>query len=506
MKLQSKISGSYFLSSFFWSTLSKVLNAVFGFISVPLLLSYFGKAEYGLLSIATACNGYMHLMDLGMNTGAVKFFSQWEAEGKRDLISRVSRTNASFYLIISVINILGLVALAIWGENMFSVTHEQFIQLRYCFLILAIFSSVSWLTTVYTQLLTAYKKLDFTMKVQCVMVILKCALIGCVFLFGLSLISYFFYLTLLVALMIIPYMIKCKRDALIDSFKPAFYWRDFNIVLTYSIAIFGLSLFQVTASQSRPILLSIFCENGAESVADYRIVEVIPQFIITVCGTFISIFLPRSSEMMIDSTPKQRQDYVEQWTTKTTVLVCTLCFPFMVGAKSILSAYVGEGYQYLGVWLKLWCLFLVVQMHSTPAYSFILANGKTKLLVISTALACVFSMIVNATLCKFVPVGSAIIGYIVYMICLIGVYYYIYKKYLSLRRRPILLSFGKPFFIAILCYLLAIVIPTENIFEGVIANDRLKYLVEFAIEALIWFIPYVAMILLTKTIKISEYK
>ena len=116
----------YFISSFFWSTLSRVLNAVFGFVSVPLLLGYFGKADYGLLSIATACNGYMHLMDLGMNTGAIKFFSQWEAEGKRDMVYRVSRTNITFYFIVSLVNVIGLVALAIWGENLFSISHEQF--------------------------------------------------------------------------------------------------------------------------------------------------------------------------------------------------------------------------------------------------------------------------------------------------------------------------------------------------------------------------------------------
>ena len=128
-----KSDNKYFLSSFFWSTFSKVLNALFGFVSVPLLLGYFGKAEYGLLSIATACNGYMHLMDLGMNTGAIKFFSQWEAEGNRGMIKRVSRTNVTFYFIISIFNILGLLSLALWGEGLFSVTHEQFGQLKTCF-------------------------------------------------------------------------------------------------------------------------------------------------------------------------------------------------------------------------------------------------------------------------------------------------------------------------------------------------------------------------------------
>ena len=80
------LRNNYYVSSFFWSTLSKILTAIVGFISVPLLLGYYGKAEYGILSIATACNGYMHLLDLGMNVGAVKFFSQWKAEGKIDKV------------------------------------------------------------------------------------------------------------------------------------------------------------------------------------------------------------------------------------------------------------------------------------------------------------------------------------------------------------------------------------------------------------------------------------
>ena len=204
MTFYKPLINSYFFSAFFWSTLSKVLNAIFGFVSVPLLLGLYGKAEYGLLSIATACNGYMHLMDLGMNTGAVKFFAQWEAEGKRELIYRVARTNITFYFIISIVNIIGLLILAFCGEPLFSVTHEQFVQLRYCFYILALFSSVSWINTVYNQLLTAYKKVSYTMQVQCVQVVLKGLLITYVLLFGLSLIEYFFYLTLIIV------SISCK--------------------------------------------------------------------------------------------------------------------------------------------------------------------------------------------------------------------------------------------------------------------------------------------------------
>ena len=110
-----------------------------GFVSIPLLLGFYGKADYGILSIATACNGYMHLLDLGMNTGAIRYFSLWKAEKKFDLIQKVAHTNITFYMIIAGVNAIGLLALAFWGESLFSITHAQFLQLRSCLFILALF-------------------------------------------------------------------------------------------------------------------------------------------------------------------------------------------------------------------------------------------------------------------------------------------------------------------------------------------------------------------------------
>lgn len=496
---------NYFFSSFFWSFASKILNAVFSFISVPLLLGYFGKADYGLLSIAMACNGYMHVMDLGVNTGAIKFFSQWNAEGKRDLIQKVSNTNTTFYLLISCVNILGLLFLAWFGESLFSVSHEQFLQLRVCFYILAIFSSASWATSAYTQLLTAYKRIAFTMKVNCVMVLLRISLIVVVLKCGLSLSEYFFYLTALLAAVIIPNIIKCKKDELLDSLKPAMYWKEFRMVIAFSLSIFAMSLFQTTAVQSRPIVMSIFASNGAEVVADYRIIEVFPMFIMMLCGSFTGIFLPKSSEMMVKNTKEEIQNFVNKWTVKTTVLVCILCFPFIVASNEILSAYVGSEYIYLGKWLQLWCLFLIFQMHSTPAFSFILAKGKTKVLVTTIAIATILSIIINICLCKHVPVGSAIIGYVVYMICQVCVdYIYMYKYCIGLHRLPILKAFIYPLFIG----LIACAVPYFVSFEKIelFSIERINFLLAFLLKGFLWLCLYVCMLFGFRILKVSDFK
>ena len=67
-------------------------------------------------------------------------------------------------------------------------------------------------------------------------------------------------------MLIVPYAYKCKKLNLIDSLKPAGYWSEFKVVILFSLSIFALSFFQMTATQSRPIILSVFGINGAENV------------------------------------------------------------------------------------------------------------------------------------------------------------------------------------------------------------------------------------------------
>lgn len=497
---------NYYFSSFFWSTLSKVLTAIVGFVSVPLLLGFYGKAEYGILAIATACNGYMSLLDLGMNIGTVKFFSQWKAEGKQELVNRVARTNLTFYGGIAVINIFGLMGLALWGEELFSVTHEQFFLLRNCLLIIAAFSFLSWGTTTFNQLLIADKQLAFTMQMQCVVTLIKGLLVGMVFVFKMSLTTYFFFMTAALSFLIVPYVIKCRSCGLIDSLKPAKYWSDFRIVLTFSLSLFALSLFQMTATQSRPILLSMFASNGATAVTDFRIIEVVPQLIIMIGGTFSGMFLPKTSEMVALGNQQVIKEFAYKWTTLTTIVVVCLCFPVILCAPEILTAYVGFEYSHLSVWLVIWTVTVLIQMHTTPGNALVLAYGKTKLLVLVTSVACICSMILNVALCKYFEVGSAIISYFLYVCTIIGLYYMVfYKKLLHLNRMKLFICFVKPTLLgAVLCALVSLLPVPVSLFCGL--NERIAYLLVCCLKALIWLLPYILLLFAFKIVDLKTLK
>lgn len=497
---------NYYFSSFFWSTLSKVLTAIVGFVSIPLLLGFYGKAEYGILAIATACNGYMSLLDLGMNIGTVKFFSQWKAEGKQELVNRVARTNLTFYGGIAVINIFGLMGLALWGEGLFSVTHEQFFLLRNCLLIIAAFSFLSWGTTTFNQLLIADKQLAFTMQMQCVVTLIKGLLVGMVFVFKMSLTTYFFFMTAALSFLIVPYVIKCRSCGLIDSLKPAKYWSDFRIVLTFSLSLFALSLFQMTATQSRPILLSMFASNGATAVTDFRIIEVVPQLIIMIGGTFSGMFLPKTSEMVALGNQQVIKEFAYKWTTLTTIVVVCLCFPVILCAPEILTAYVGFEYSHLSVWLVIWTVTVLIQMHTTPGNALVLAYGKTKLLVLVTSVACICSMILNVALCKYFEVGSAIISYFLYVCTIIGLYYMVfYKKLLHLNRMKLFICFVKPTLLgAVLCALVSLLPVPVSLFIGL--NERIAYLLVCCLKALIWLLPYILLLFAFKIVDLKTLK
>ena len=499
------IKNNYYFSSFFWSTLQKILAAFVGFVSVPLLLNYYGANNYGILSLATACNGYMHLLDLGMNVGTVRFFSLWWSKGEVQKVNRVATTNISFYSIISVMNAGLLIILALYGEGLFSTTHEQFLKLRTCLYILALFCFLSWGTTTFQQLLIASKQLAYTAKVQVVQTLLKLILVGMVFLFEMSLTTYFFYLSLIISLLIVPYANKCRKDGLIDSIKPTLFWGDFRIVLYFSLSIFALSLFQATASQSRPIILGIFSSRGPVVNSEYRIVEVIPQLIITISSTISTMFLPKTTEIISIGSKKEIAKFAYRWTFLTTIITCVLCIPFILGADEIISAYVGNQYSYLSGWLILWVSITLIQMHCTPAYSLIMAKGETKWLVYISGGGCLISILFNVLFADTLEIGSAIIGYGIYVAINIFFYYLIYYyNILGIRKRKIFLSFFYPVFIACLAIFIVSIIPLQNIINS--ADSRISYIFIFLTKTTMWGVLFFMFLFKFRLLKFQNKK
>jgi O-antigen/teichoic acid export membrane protein len=461
----------HFAGSFLWGASAKILDAAIKFLTIPLLLHYFGKEHYGILTLAIATNAYMQLLDMGMNTGGVKFFSQWIVAGNYQMIDRVARTNISFYLLIGLVNSGVLIVIGFWGEGLFKISTEDFYIFRYLLCVMSVFSILNWLIFVFNQLLIADEKIIFTQQMLIIKSILGLAVIGATLIFKLTLLQYFSCYLFVNAVIIVPYYLLCKKQKLISSFLPAFYWKDFSVVFKYGLAILAMGLFQFTATQSRPLILGMFSNDGVGVLTDYRIIEMFPVFIISIGGMLITIFLPHVSKAVQNNDRKAIEKMAYEGTLFTSILVSLMCFPIIIVAKELLILYVGTSYSHLTIWLMLWVFTLALYLHNTPVASLILATGKTKMLVYSSAIACIFSLILNAVLANRFGVGSAVIGYLSYIIIQTAFYYlYFNRKVLELKSLKVFKSFIIPTGLAFLFMIIIMLLPFQfnNLIIGII--------------------------------------
>lgn len=487
----------YYASSFIWGVIAKVLDAIIKFLTTPMLLLYFGKEDFGLITLAISINVYTNLLDMGMNTGSVKFFSRWLDNHEYKLLDRVSRTSITFYLIIGFINSLVFLLLAIFADSIFNVTAEQIGVFQNLMLILAVSSIFNWSTYVFYQLLVADEKMGLIQRIFSARSILLLLITIFTISLKLTISQYFAGYILVNVFIIVPYYVLCKKYKLITSLLPAFYWKNFSVILNYSLAIFAIGIFQLTATQSRPIILGIFSKSGMNILADYRIIEVFPAFIISIGGMIISIFLPKASKYIAEKDKAQIEAFAYRGTLYTSIITSVLCFLIILVSKEILALYIGVDYEHLYVWMSLWVFTLTLSLHNSPVSSLVLVSGKTKKLVYMTAISCVVSIIINILLCNIFNVGSAVIGYLVYIVMQMSFYYlYFNRKVLNLKSWNVFKSFAIPFFLALF---LTLGVELLNI-----KMDNLYY--QSLSKVVVWLFLYGLLLVLSKCISLRDVK
>src|SRR5690606_20633107 len=125
------------LSGSLWGILAKISDALAKFISIPILVGFYGKVDYGLIALAFSLNAYLRLMDLGFNVGAVRYFSMWTAKAEWGKIGDVSRSSVVFYGVIGLANAIIFLAMSAYGQQLFNLADAQVPLYRQMMYILA---------------------------------------------------------------------------------------------------------------------------------------------------------------------------------------------------------------------------------------------------------------------------------------------------------------------------------------------------------------------------------
>lgn len=93
------------------SYVNTILQAVLGFIYVPLLLFYMGVSQYGLYQLMGSLIACFSIMDFGLSTAVVRFYVYYRNKSKKEFNDFLV-TAQKIYIIIAVFAmIIGIIIL-----------------------------------------------------------------------------------------------------------------------------------------------------------------------------------------------------------------------------------------------------------------------------------------------------------------------------------------------------------------------------------------------------------
>lgn len=466
--LKSIIKGVY------WTTILNVVNAVYGFISVPLLISHFGKSEYGIIGLAMSVNVYMQLMDLGFNSTNVRFFSSWLANGQTDKVRKAFSTSLSFYGVVGLLNALVLLVVMLNSSSIFHVNAEQDSILKGLLGILMISAIVNWFTSCFEQLVKATENVAWVQRLtllpKLLQIVVLIATLSCGF--GIHL---YFLLTTLSLLAIIPFLVKrIKRDIPYVTFRPSIDITILKEILPYCLNIFSFSMFQFSFYNLRPVFLGM--QGTLESVADFRILNGIISIITMLGGAFTSVLLPSTSKLIAGHNNEAYYRMAYDGTKYISMLICFFCFGMMSVGSEVLTLYVGTDYLYLIPWFNIWLLCSLIS-HNQAISSLILAGSDIRAISYSTAFASLAGLAVSWFLIPRYQIGGVVIGLVVYsLIQMLFYYLYYWRKKMAISSSRVFFYSFLPYVVSgLLCYGLTSALSTPvNFIASVLGIDAVS--------------------------------
>ena len=428
-----------------WTSFVNIINGVYGFISVPILIAYFGKSDYGLIGLAISVNVYLGLMDLGFNSTNIRFFSNWIAQDKYTQVNRLFRTSLTFYGVIGILNSLILIVIGTFSEYFFNFEYGQYVVLKHLFYILSISAFVSWYTSCFDQLIRSYELIGWTQKITLLPKFFQILILIFTVVFEFS-IELYYGLTIFSMFLIIPFLIfKIKRICPYISFIPKFDKDIFKTVLPYSINIFSFGLFQFSVNYLRPVFLGV--RGSMESVTDYRVLNGIVSIVLMLGGTFLSAILPSASKVVTLGDRLAQQKIIFQGTKYISIILCYCCFAIMCVSPELLVVYVGEEYLNLVFWLDIWLLTTLAN-HNQAISCLILSGSDIKAITYSTILSSIVGLVLCWILVAKFAVGGTVIAYAVYLLLQMCFYYlYYWPKVMKIDSKKVFKESFMPFVI-----------------------------------------------------------
>ncbi len=359
-----------------WVAASQVFRMGVGLLTLPVLLWYYGRENYGLIAIVVSVQMYLGILSLRTPDGLVKHAAEWLHRRSTQELHACARTAFTFYAAQGVVSAVVLTIIGIFCDGLFHVPAAESALLRNMFFLTAGTVLLLSPTQLITQLLKAAEEFEFMS---------KCAIIQSALELVWTLgaahwqvrLDYFLAIRLLIPLFTLPFFVnRWSRHGSIGGVCAfGWHWKAFGPVIKYGCAWLAMDWSLTTFLQLRQMLLGARSSVGA--VAEFSIVLAITNALMTAGSWIVGPLIPSVAKAVAGGEGEYVEFIAYRMTKYFGLLLCFPAICVIVDAEPILKLYVGQQFVGLAPWLAVMML-CVVDAFLAPLSGIIFASGKLR--------------------------------------------------------------------------------------------------------------------------------
>lgn len=269
---------------------------IIAFIATPIVVHSLGNEQYGIWSLAISLTGYYGIIDFGIRSTLVKFFSQFAANGESENCNTLINTTSIIYILIAILVELLTIFLAYSSSNIFKVPSDLENVLFTVIMIVGGNLALGFIFKSFSGVIVALRRFDIQNAVVIFTSIFRtlCIIIFLKLNYGLitmALIVLFFDIVAGALFIFSAYKLFPQLTISTNNFSTKLIKR----LYTFTGYTFLIHFARIVNERSGLVLIGIFL--GVETVVYYAIAESLVTYARKVPKGIVTTILPFSSHL-----------------------------------------------------------------------------------------------------------------------------------------------------------------------------------------------------------------
>lgn len=274
-----------------------LLQTLINFIYVPILLYYIGKNEYGLYQLIGSFIAYFSIMDFGLTTAVIRFYTKYKVEN--DKIAMENLLAIAMRCFVGITIFLVILAIGVYisldGIFSYSMTEYELISAKNIFLLLIFNIIITISTMIFRAIINAHEKFLFLKGLETIQLTLQPILVVLILQEYPTAFSVALVQTILNICLIIVRIYYCFTKL---EIKIKFHYWDkilFKEFKKLALSSFVVSIIDQIFYRTNQIILGIV--DGTVAVAIYSIASLIYMNYMMISVAISGVYLPYIVEL-----------------------------------------------------------------------------------------------------------------------------------------------------------------------------------------------------------------